>query len=154
WWLQLNEYCKGMQLDENMRIRCKVRDESGKINVNLTNPRSTTFKAPKAAKDEDQQVGPDAVVRDALRCIFERRGISLDIVDNLPSYWDQEQGTRSDGSSVAAAEFTSVEDFASRFGITNEQVATLRPVLTAMPLNGAKLGTTRKDKVLTININT
>jgi type II secretory pathway component PulK len=166
WWVQLNEFCKGLQLDENMRIRCKVRDESGKINVNLTNPKSTTQprtpprqpaqtgQTGQTGQDQDPNVSSDAVVRDALRCIFERRGINLDIVDNLPSYWEQDQGTRSDGSAVPVAEFSSLEDFAARFGIPTEQAITLRNVLTAMPLRGARLSAGGRNTVSKVNINT
>src|SRR5215468_242801 len=31
WWQQLVEFCNGLQLDESMRVRCSIRDESGKI---------------------------------------------------------------------------------------------------------------------------
>src|SRR5215471_3536984 len=36
WYVQLVDFCKGLQLDDTMRLRCRVRDESGKLNVNNT----------------------------------------------------------------------------------------------------------------------
>jgi type II secretory pathway component PulK len=142
WWLQLKEFCKGLELDDGMLIKCRVRDESGKINVNLTKP--PTHPVP------PEQITKDKVVRDALRCIFERRNIDLDIVDRLPDYWTQDQGTRSDGTQVPAAEFSSLEDFAARVGIPNDKLPQLRGVLTALPSNLLR----QERGSVGININT
>jgi hypothetical protein len=36
WFPQMVEFCRGIEVDPTMRIRCTVRDESGKININNT----------------------------------------------------------------------------------------------------------------------
>ena len=67
WYRQLLEFCKGMKLDESMHVRCRVRDESGKLNIN--NTRGVRRRV------ESQQVTGDAVLRDAVRCLFNARGL-------------------------------------------------------------------------------
>src|SRR5262250_698741 len=73
WWQQLAQFCQGMQLDESMRVRCRVRDESGKINVNNTRGNRNTPNA----------VTSDGVLRDAIRCIFNKHGIDPELVNKL-----------------------------------------------------------------------
>jgi general secretion pathway protein K len=149
WWVQLNEFCQGMQLEDSMRVRCRVRDESGKLNINNTRGqlRRTTAQA----------VTSDAILRDAMRCMFQHRNIPVDIVDRLADYWQQDTGdsttqtqpTPQPGQTPTSGtqqvpEFTSLEDFASTFGIPSEQLHSLRTVLTAQP----------HALMPTININT
>jgi type II secretory pathway component PulK len=108
-----------------MRIRCFVRDESGKINLNNT-------RAPRR-NVESQAVTASAVLRDALRCMFERRGIEVDVVDKLADYWQQEAPPNPNGTPGQIQDFTSLEDFGATFGIPTEQLQALRGVVTAQP---------------------
>jgi type II secretory pathway component PulK len=125
WWLRLREFCDGLELEPSMLIRCRVRDESGKININNT-------KAP-IRRVESQAVTGDAILRDAMRCMFEGIGVEVDIVDKLADHWQQEPPQTEDGKPAPIPEFTSLEDFGATFGIPGEQLHKLRNVLTAQP---------------------
>lgn len=125
WWLQLNEFCRELQIDETMRIRCTVRDESGKINLNNTRE--------PIRRVESQAVTASAVLRDAMRCMFSRRGIDVEVVDRLADYWQQEPPANEDGTLGRIPDFTSIEDFGATFGIATEDLQTLRHVITAQP---------------------
>lgn len=125
WWLHLIQFCRGLEVDETMRIRCTVRDESGKINVNNTRE--------PIRRVESQAVTASAVLRDAMRCMFERRGIDVEVVDRLADYWQQEPPTTEDGTLGRIPDFTSLEDFGATFGISTEDLQALRRVITAQP---------------------
>jgi len=125
WWMQLVEFCKGMPLDETMRLRCRVQDESGKVNVN--NTRGVIRRV------QSQRVTGDAILRDAMRCMFQHRGIDVEIVDKLADYWQQDPVQKSDGTPSTIPDFTSLEDFGAMFGIPTQQLNQLRRVLTAQP---------------------
>jgi general secretion pathway protein K len=136
WWLGLIEFCKGVQLDETTLMRCRVRDESGKININNT-------KAPKRLT-QGQQITRDAILRDAMRCMFEGIGIDVEIVDKLTDYWQQDPPLDANGQPSQIPDFTSLEDFGATFGIPPEQLDKLRPFLTAQPsglLRGININT-------------
>jgi general secretion pathway protein K len=125
WWLDLLEFCKEMQLDETMRIRCTVRDESGKINLNNTRePRRNV---------QSQAVTASAVLRDAMRCMFQRRNIDVEVVDKLADYWQQDAPPNPDGTLGQIPDFGSLEDFGATFGIPSEKLQQLRPFVTAQP---------------------
>ena len=148
--MQLNEFCQGMQLEESMRVRCRVRDESGKLNIN--NTRGVR------RQTQSQAITSDVILRNALRCLLQNRGIPVDVVDRLIDYWQQDMGDSSTQTTAPTPqpgqtststtqqvpEFTSLEDFASTFGIPSEQLHSLRGVLTAQP----------HALMPTININT
>lgn len=125
WWLQLVEFCRELEIDETMRIRCTVRDESGKINLNNTRE--------PIRRVESQAVTASAVLRDAMRCLFERRGIDVEVVDRLADYWQREPPAREDGTLGRIPDFTSLEDFGATFGIATEDLHSLRHILTAQP---------------------
>jgi type II secretory pathway component PulK len=129
WWLALNEACsQQLQLAPNMLVRCKIRDESGKINVNLTRGRKRV--------QEGKAITPDVVLREAIRCLFQSRGIALegeDIGDRLNEYWEQDPIVREDGREQLIPDFNSLEDFAAQFAITGDELRDLRDVLTAQP---------------------
>lgn len=125
WWLQLVEFCEELQLDESMRIKCRVKDESGKLNINNT-------REPKR-NVEGQAVTVSAVLRDAMKCMFMKRDIDIEIVDKLADYWQQDPGQKSDGTQAGIPDFGSLEDFAATFGISGEEVHKLRNVMTAQP---------------------
>jgi len=125
WWLQLIEFCRELPVDPSMRIRCSVRDESGKLNLNQTRE--------PIRRVQSQTVTASAVLRDALRCMFERRGIEVDVVDKLADYWQQPPPANPDGTPGQIPDFTSLEDFGASFGIPTEQLQTLRGVVTAQP---------------------
>jgi general secretion pathway protein K len=125
WFGQMVEFCRGLEIDPTMRIRCTVRDESGKINVNNTRE--------PLRKVESQAVTASAVLRDAMRCMFERRGIDVEVVDKLADYWQQQGPPRDDGTVAPVPDFTSIEDFAATFRIPSAELLKLRAVLTAQP---------------------
>ncbi len=125
WFQDLVEFCQGMQLEESMRIRCTVRDESGKINLNNTRE--------PARKVQSQAVTASAVLRDAMRCLFQRRGIDVEVVDKLADYWQQEAPPNPDGTLGQIPDFGSLEDFGAAFSIPTEQLQQLRPLITAQP---------------------
>ncbi|MEO8603628.1 MAG: hypothetical protein ABI629_13730 [bacterium] len=125
WWLQLHQFCSEMRLDETMRIRCTVRDESGKINLN------NTREPPRRV--QSQQVTASAVLRDAMRCMFMKRGIDVEIVDKLADYWQQEAPPNPDGTPGVIPDFGTLEDFGATFGVPTEALQQLRNVLTAQP---------------------
>jgi type II secretory pathway component PulK len=132
WWLLLDQFCQEVPLDPTMRIRCRVSDESGKININLTRTRSVR-------QGEQVATTKDAFLRDALRRLFETYNIDVDIVDRLAEYWLEEPPV----SSTSATDdrlrpqqmpaFGSLEDFAARFQIPTEELTRLRRVVTAQP---------------------
>lgn len=136
WWLDLDEFCLGLELEPGMYIRCRVRDESGKINLNLTRGVRRVV--------ESQQITSDAVLRDALRRIFEAHEIDVDVVDKLAEYWLQEPVELEDGRRQQVPDFTSLEDFSATFGVPTRKMGKLRELLTAQPRHWQR----------TININT
>ena len=125
WHMRLVEFCHGVQLDESTQLRCKVFDESGKLNIN--NTRGTPRRV------ASQSVTADAILRDAMRCMFSKRNIDVEIIDRLGDYWEQEPKLNTDGTPQKIPDFTSLEDFGATFGIPGQQVRQLRNVLTAMP---------------------
>ena len=136
WYPQMIQFCKEIEIDPTMRLRCTVRDESGKININNT-------REPKRVV-QGSNVTASAVLRDALRCMFDKRGIDQEIVDKLADYWQREAPPKEDGSPGVIPDFTSLEDFAATFRISSEDLQKLRPVLTAQP----------RALLKTINVNT
>jgi type II secretory pathway component PulK len=142
WWQQLVEFCNGLQLEESMRIRCSVRDESGKLNVNNTRG----IRRPPQPQNAQQQqtVTTDMVLRDALKCLFQNRGINLEPLDKLPDYWAQEPTQLPDGRTQEVPQFTSLEDFGATLGIPADDIRKLRGVVTAE----------RRDVLRGINVNT
>jgi type II secretory pathway component PulK len=136
WWLDLQQFCQGLELGETMALKCTVQDESGKINVNLSR---TTVQAQAQAQAQSQNGNErptrDAFVRDALRRLFEAHNLDVQIVDRLKDYWLQEPQPSPDGRLRAVPDFSSLEDFAATFGIPTRELTRLRKVLTAQPRN-------------------
>lgn len=149
WWLDLDEFCRSLEISDTMHIQCKVEDESGKINVNLTRTRPTP---PNAAGNLKTR---DAFLRDALRRMFEAHGIKVELVDDLKDYWLKEPTVGADGRLQAIPAFGSLEDFGATFGIPTPLLHRLRPLLTAQPANvlGAININTAKAEVLAAVVN-
>jgi general secretion pathway protein K len=140
WWLQLMEFCQGLQLDDGTLIRCKVEDESGKINVNATRPPINYNPDPNVATK-------DKVLRTAIQCILRWKVQDDRGSEKLLDYWLQEAPPREDGQPGVMPEFDSLEHWASVVGVdTTEQLPRLRPFLTALP--------TVRGRPLPINVNT
>jgi general secretion pathway protein K len=125
WFPQMVEFCRDLEVDSTMRLRCTVRDESGKININNTKEQRRRV--------ESQAVSASAVLRDAMRCLFAGRNIDVEVVDRLADYWQQEPPPREDGTQGTIPDFTSLEDFGATFGLSSSDVRKLRPVVTAQP---------------------
>jgi hypothetical protein len=140
WLFALQHFCSEQTLAEEgftTRLRCGVRDESGKININLT-------RDPRGQRPAPGSYTTSTILRDALRCMFEGQGIDVQIVDRLADYWQREPVETSDGSQRGVPIFRSLEDFVSTFGIPTRHIAFLRRYLTAYP----------RARMPGININT
>ncbi len=128
WYIRMIQFCENIELPDGSLIRCDVKDESGKINVNNTARSRTRPRNPDVVDDE-------AVVEDALRCIFQRRdGLDVEVVDDLIEYWMREPPTLADGTSRNRVPyFQSLEDFAAEFNIKTRHLRYLRKYVTAQP---------------------
>ena len=86
---------------------------------------------------ESEQVTADAVLRDAMSCMFHNRNVSSlgdqEINERLNEYWSQDPIERPDGQQQEIPDFASLEDFGAQFGLTGEELRSLRDVLTAQP---------------------
>ena len=51
---------------------------------------TSTTRASRAGTSQTQAVTASAVLRDAMRCMFQRRGIDVEVVDKLADYWQQD----------------------------------------------------------------
>lgn len=166
WWVALNEFCAGMELDPTMRIKCQVEDESGKININntralrVTSARSATPGPTPGTQQPDADLTPDAFLRDALRRIFEAHQIDVQIVDQLKEYWLQDPpanvepvGRRGVQPTPVVPEFASLEDFAGTFHIPTQHLLRLRRLLTARPareLRGINVNTAPAEVLVAV----
>jgi len=140
WLFALMHFCREQTLAEEgftTRMRCGVRDESGKININLT-------RDPRGQRPAAGTFTTSTILRDALRCMFEGQGIDVQVVDRLAEYWQQDPLELSDGSRRGVPIFRSLEDFVSTFGIPSRHIGFLRQYLTAYP----------RARMPGININT
>jgi hypothetical protein len=86
---------------------------------------------------ESEQVTADAVLRDAVTCLFHNRNVSSlgdqEINERLNEYWSQDPIERPDGQKQEIPDFASLEDFGAQFGLTGDELRSLRNVLTAQP---------------------
>ncbi len=128
WYITMLQFCQQVSLPNGAVIRCDVKDESGKININNTRDRA-------GAPLDPTVVTKQGVLRDALRCIFQRReGLKVEIVDDLREYWQREPPTLEDGTQrPSVPSFQSLEDFAATFNIPTEHLPYLRRYITAQP---------------------
>lgn len=138
WYFMMGQACRQITLPNGALVRCDVKDESGKININNSRHR------PGEGPFESTVVNKPAILRNALRCIFLAREINLDIIDEyLPAYWET-PGILPDGTERPAANFRSVEHFAATFNIPTRHIPYLRQYLTAQPprrLSGVNINT-------------
>jgi len=146
WWLQLQQFCTGLEVDPTMRIKCGIEDESGKININSS--RMTTA----ATNTQGQRLTKDAFIRDALRRLFDAHQIPVandqNIGDALEAYWMQEPPP---GMNTVPF-FKSVEEFAAKFQVPTRNLPRLRRVLTARSRTGINVNTADPE-VLSAVIN-
>jgi type II secretory pathway component PulK len=151
WWLLLDQFCQEVPLDPTMRIKCRVSDESGKININLTRTRTVP-------QSNNARPTKDAFLRDALRRLFETYNIKVEIVDELRDYWLEEPPVSPTEERLRPQQmpaFGALEDFAARFQIPTQELVRLRKVLTAQPtgvLPGININTAPQE-VLAAVIN-
>lgn len=141
WLYMLSRFCAEQTIDDGrftVRMRCDVRDESGKININLT-------RDPRGRRPGPGEFTTSTILRDAMRCMFEaREGLDVQIVDRLADYWQQDAVEMPDGTQRDVPIFRSLEDFAATFGIPTRHIPYLRNFLTAYP----------RSRMPGININT
>jgi len=131
WYFTMTQFCQQLELPNGALVRCDVKDESGKINVNLTQPTGP----PRTTVDDEPT--PDAILRGALQCIFQNReGLDPnELIVALKEYWDLELPPFDDGTPQPASRkwFLSVEDFASKLNIPTRDIAYLRKYISAYP---------------------
>jgi len=133
WYQRLLEFCDGLPIGETMEIRCKPKDESGKININLSRGVRTQFQG----QAEDRPARRDEVVRSAIYCLFINLFGDPNVADDtaindaLSDYWGQEPVQLPDGQKRGVPDFASLEDFGAHFGLTAQQIRLLRPFVTA-----------------------
>jgi type II secretory pathway component PulK len=89
-WGNLDEINSQLILPDNMRLRVQIIDEGGKLNINLTRPR--TVQQVIAAL----RAGPDSPAvqlfqswTTALGNLLEGRGASPEVAENVAAYWVQ-----------------------------------------------------------------
>jgi type II secretory pathway component PulK len=141
WALALDEFCTGIPIEPTMKLRCGWRDESGKININMTRP-----KGPPRAEMGDAPARPDQVLTNALFHILHREdAYNEDTQKRLQAYWaaDYENQTTNE-EKKSAPDFGSLEDFAALFQIAPAKLNKLRRFLTAQS----------NRRVNRINVNT
>ena len=128
WYITMLQFCQHLTLPNGALVRCDVKDESGKINVNNTRKRGGIGADPTQVTRED-------ILINALGCILQRReGLDVRIIDYLQEYWQREPPTLPDGTQRAAIPyFQSLEDFASTFHVPTRHLPYLRNYVTAQP---------------------
>ncbi len=128
WYINMLQFCQQLTLPNGALVRCDVKDESGKINVN------NTREVLRAGSDPTLPTR-EAFLRAALKCIFQRReGLDVEIIDRLREYWLREPPSLADGTQRAAVPtFQSLEDFAATFRIPTRYIPYLRNYVTAQP---------------------
>jgi general secretion pathway protein K len=120
-------------LESDQRLAIRVLDESGKININRTRPRPGPTPAPNQASQQPN-LTPDAFLRDAMRAIFQREGILVDVVDRLHEYWKTVPTPIPGAPAQQVPDFRSLEDFGALFGIPASKLTRVKPYLTALPV--------------------
>ena len=139
-------------LPDNMRLRVQIIDEGGKLNLNLTRPR-TPFEWRQAQNPEN--ANPPLFKRwtTAVGTLLEQRGGSGMVADAISDYWSQlfqilsqstsnpgetgqATGTPTPGTSQATNpsqwDFPSLDDASVIAGLTPALVRRARPVLSAL----------------------
>lgn len=126
WWLRLDDFQRNeLRLGPGLRLRITVVDESGKIDVNATRTNPQKQQRP-------DLLFPDDFYRTALKAIFARHDIPVELVDDLREYWLREIEDE-EGNARRPPDFASLEDFAALLGIPGPKLRELRSVLTAVP---------------------
>ncbi len=129
WFWAMQQQCQeGIPLPNGSIVRCAVKDESGKINVNNTRTR-------RGAPIVPGNVTKEAILLDALRCIFQLGdGLDGSAVDDLKEYWQRDPPTLGDGTQRnTMPSFGSLEAFAAALRIPTKHIRLLRKYLTAQP---------------------
>jgi len=139
WFFYMKSFCKEIPLPNGSIAACDVKDESGKININLTRTRLEPGGI-------TGQVTKHDYLFDALRCIFQRReGLDVETIDDLREYWRRDPPTLPDGSQRRRMpSFQSLEAFVAEFNIETRHIPYLRKYLTAQ--------NTRRLRGVNINI--
>lgn len=149
WYFRMQQFCQHLELPNGAVVRCDIKDESGKININNT-------RVPPAWVPGTES--PQSVLLQAMQCIFQgREGIDVRIpVEHLPEYWQRPGAELADGTQRAdVRQFNSVEHFAATFNIPTRHIAYLRQYLTAQPhrqLRGVNINTASPE-VLSVLID-
>jgi len=171
-WGNMDELNNQLILPDNMRLRVQIIDEGGKLNINLTRPRSVQqWRAAQLTNPNSPTVQPFQSWTTALGNLLEGHGGSPEIAENVATYWSQlyqaaygsaatgglpNQGylnqARTTGTPTPGAmannpylwDFPSLDDASVIPGLTPSLVRRTRTVLTAIDSN----------RQVQVNINT
>ncbi len=129
WFWMMKGFCSSVPpLPNGSLVKCDIKDESGKLNVNLSRP-------PRGREIVPGEASKETILLDAMTCIFQRReGIDAQTADNIRDYWNSQPPELPDGSPQRQMPiFQSIEEFAARFGIATRHIGYLKKYLTAHP---------------------
>ena len=89
-WGNLDEINSQLILPDNMRLRVQIIDEGGKLNINLTRPRTVQqVIAAQKAGPNSPAVQPFQSWTTALGNLLDGRGASPEVAQNVGAYWEQ-----------------------------------------------------------------
>ena len=129
WFWAMKSFCNAVPpLPDGSLVKCDIKDESGKINVNLSRP-------PRGSEIIPGEASKETILLDAFSCIFQRRGeIDAQTSERIRDYWNSEPPALPDGSRPDRMPiFQSIEEFAAKFGIATRHISYLKRFLTAHP---------------------
>jgi general secretion pathway protein K len=163
-WGNLDEINSQLILPDNMRLRVQIIDEAGKLNINLTRPRTVQqVTAAMRAGTNSPAVMPFQSWTIALGNLLEGRGASPEVAENVAAYWaqlfqaafpslagglstDQATGTSAAGLTGTPTpgamsinpflwDFPSLDDASVIPGLTPSLIRRSRTVMTALDSN-------------------
>lgn len=143
-WGQVDQLNSQLIVPENMRLRVLIIDESGKLNINLTRPR--TINQALIAQKANPSVQPPVFQSWTLAAgrLLEGRGAPAEITDAITDYWFklfqaslpvQPAGAQPHVQPTPAAalwDFPSLDDASVIVGLSASLIRQSRPVMTAL----------------------
>lgn len=150
-------------LPPNMRLKVRIVDEGGKLNLNLVRFQNVNewnrWRSTRDADPKTRQGMPVELWRSAFEQLLANQGLNPTIADQVLEYWDavfqarfpsvnpggavptqpvapqgaQQQVDVNANAQLQALEFASLDDAAVIPGLVPSVIRKLRPVLTALP---------------------
>jgi len=144
---------------DNMRLKVRVEDEMGKLNINLTRPRVQDCRIPDPQPNLDYKMWLTALGRldPEVATIVEAHWDRLcELVNQQPQQPgpgagrtvtptpgpaaspspDQTPSSEQDWNALTRYDFPTLDDAAAQMGVPNGHVRRLRPYVTALPTRG------------------